>query len=298
MFPARLWWDEDCTRAKSEMRASEKRYRKWKAREAIKTSTHGTAAMAPECVLEDGNSSKQVGATMRKDLRAKLHNFYRMKKSKELRSRVEQRNRLLEAKGSKEFWKQVMIFEFDRLTQVLHDKAKVRNLATNLGLDMSVAKRHFEAISVPPVCAWFDDVFYDHIQRVIDASIEGLSGNLGCEWVSDDESSQGESYIDQDISDSTVRNANQKINKRISLDEYRTAKEKMHKGKTVGPDGIPIECILGVRCENTNQLVSPIDDIIVRVFNIILGSGQYPEAWRVALLRPLIKGSTFRHNQP
>ena len=221
-----------------------------------------------------------------------------MKKSKELRSRVEQRNRLLEAKGSKEFWKQVMIFEFDRLTQVLHDKAKVRNLATNVGLEMSVAMRHFEAISVPPVCAWFDDVFYDHIQRVIDASIEGLSGNLGCKWVSDDESSQGESYIDQDISDSIVRNANQKINKRISLDEYRTAKEKMHKGKTVGPDGIPIECILGVRCENTNQLVSPIDDIIVRVFNIILGSGQYPEAWRVALLRPLIKGSTLDTTNP
>ena len=38
------------------------------------------------------------------------------------------------------------------------------------------------------------------------------------------------------------------------------------------------------------QLVSALDELMVHAFNLVLASGVYPDAWRLAVLVPLLKG--------
>ena len=67
-------------------------------------------------------------------------------------------------------------------------------------------------------------------------------------------------------------------------------KSRMNKEKAVGIDGIPIECILGIWNSEEQALVSPLDDLMVYMFNRILYTGQYPACWQTAILKPLLKG--------
>ena len=63
----------------------------------------------------------------------------------------------------------------------------------------------------------------------------------------------------------------------------------MNKGRASGLDGIPIECILGMRglnIDNPKCLVSPLDDIVLNLFNMVLESGVFPDACRRAVLVP------------
>ena len=87
------------------------------------------------------------------------------------------------------------------------------------------------------------------------------------------------------------------LNGRISLDEYRAMKERMRAGKATGVDGIPFECFRGLRDDN-GILVSVLDDVMVDLFNTILLSGKYPEAWRLAILVPLLKGTNVDASLP
>ena len=64
---------------------------------------------------------------------------------------------------------------------------------------------------------------------------------------------------------------------------------RVKRNKAPGPDGIPAECYLG---EGT------LTEAVVRVFNAILTSGQYPEAWRTALLVPLLKNWRLDSTMP
>ena len=70
----------------------------------------------------------------------------------------------------------------------------------------------------------------------------------------------------------------------------------MKRGRASGMDGIPIECMLGIRGmdgDNPKCLVSPIDEIILDLFNRVLETGVFPDAWRRAALVPLLKGGTL-----
>ena len=56
--------------------------------------------------------------------------------------------------------------------------------------------------------------------------------------------------------------------------------------------GIPFEMFRGDRMDDDlgpRQLVSVLDDVLLRVFNLVLSSGKYPDAWRLAMLEPLLK---------
>ena len=77
--------------------------------------------------------------------------------------------------------------------------------------------------------------------------------------------------------------ANRKLNSPISLSEYRSAKDKMHKNRAVGLDGIPAECILGRWDDSENALVSPVDGLVLHLFNTVIMNGRYPDVC-VALL--------------
>lgn len=76
----------------------------------------------------------------------------------------------------------------------------------------------------------------------------------------------------------------------------------MKRGKAAGLDGLPIEGFLGSRgtkVENPSQLLrSPLDELMVDLFNRILQSGGYPDAWRLAALVPLPKGGGLNMCMP
>ena len=76
------------------------------------------------------------------------------------------------------------------------------------------------------------------------------------------------------------------------MDEFRMAKRRMNTGKAVGVDGIPFELFRGMYEEDLDirTLVSNFDELILHTFNVILNSGKYPDAWRLAVLVPLLKG--------
>ena len=52
------------------------------------------------------------------------------------------------------------------------------------------------------------------------------------------------------------------------------------------------------RDPDTNDLISPFDNAIIELFNYVLHSGVYPEAWRTALLLPLLKGTNLNKSDP
>ena len=140
-----------------------------------------------------------------------------------------------------------------------------------------------------------------------------VSGNTQCR------SSDGESVMRDvlisilkgqgtvDISEEDIQLLSRKLesaqgalNTMITVDEYREAKHRTHIGKAVGHDGIPFEVVRGewVVSDTDRQLISPFDDLIVSMFNCVLSSGKYPEAWRLAILVPLLKGHSLDGSVP
>ncbi len=79
------------------------------------------------------------------------------------------------------------------------------------------------------------------------------------------------------------------LNADFSVDELYHAKERMHKGRAGGVDGLPIELFLGFRVEGKGPLLSCFDAAVLDLFNSILLRGKYPLAWRIAMLVPIFK---------
>ena len=74
----------------------------------------------------------------------------------------------------------------------------------------------------------------------------------------------------------------------------------MHTGKAVGINGIPLEFLRGaVDVDGPGHVfVSALHEYIVRMFNLILTSGRYPDAWRLVMLVPLLKGTNLDASLP
>ena len=91
-----------------------------------------------------------------------------------------------------------------------------------------------------------------------------------------------------------IKRAAEALNANITIDELRLTKERMNKGKAAGVDGLYMEYFLGERIDegegDERQLISPLDGMILNVFNKILTTGRFPELWRMAALMPLLKG--------
>ena len=164
---------------------------------------------------------------------------------------------------------------------------------------------HFRSIACPPTCTWFDDSFRDLVTSVVNLSIRGID-NAQCDWSLDGSDmrafvqsmiSETDRYrVDMQIDTTTcvqqLHDARVALNMRITMDEFRAAKRRMKVGKAVGLDGIPCELFRGTYVDDvdTRKLVSCFDELILHTFNTILVSGKYPDAWRLAVLVPLLKG--------
>jgi hypothetical protein len=71
------------------------------------------------------------------------------------------------------------------------------------------------------------------------------------------------------------------LNSPISVGEFQSImKTRVKRGKAPGPDGIPAECY---------AKVDGLAKTIVTVFNAVMTEGHYPDAWRTALIVPLLK---------
>ena len=60
---------------------------------------------------------------------------------------------------------------------------------------------------------------------------------------------------------------------------------------------LPTEFFLG-DCAVRGRQSSPLDDVRVRLFNVVWSGGGYPEAWRIAALVPLLKGGSLDKDVP
>ena len=69
--------------------------------------------------------------------------------------------------------------------------------------------------------------------------------------------------------------------KRIQEAEIRKALKRMKGGKSMGPDGIPIEVW---RCLGDRAIVW-----LTKLFNLIFRSNKMPEEWRRSILVPIFK---------
>jgi hypothetical protein len=91
------------------------------------------------------------------------------------------------------------------------------------------------------------------------------------------------------------------LHRPIDLTDLYEGKDRMKRGRASGLDGIPIECVLGVRGadpEEPDALVSPIDEILLETFNQVLTTCVFPDAWRRAALVPLLKGGALSAHEP
>jgi len=68
---------------------------------------------------------------------------------------------------------------------------------------------------------------------------------------------------------------------RVNMEEVRNAVKKMKNGKAVGPDKIQVEAW---KCLGEAAV-----DILMRLFNKILQSGEMPKEWRYSTLIPIFK---------
>ena len=81
--------------------------------------------------------------------------------------------------------------------------------------------------------------------------------------------------------ESTDSNINFTFYRRIRVREVKDALRKMTSGKTVGPDGIPIEVW---KCMGEKSVLW-----LTKLFNEILRSKKMPEDWRKSTLVPIYK---------
>ena len=74
------------------------------------------------------------------------------------------------------------------------------------------------------------------------------------------------------------------LNSPITDDEIKTSISKLKRGKSPGKDGIGAEFYI-----NTKHVITPILNVL---FNKILSSGSFPDAWSESIIVPLYKSGS------
>jgi hypothetical protein len=232
-----------------------------------------------------------------------------LQRTKEQACRIERRNQLMNERGSKRFWQQVAAIDAKNIAARLASQSAVPGTDVPT-IDAFAA--HFDSIACPPAFDWFDEGYRDLIRSVVSLSLRDV--HTSSTWAVNDTDlrafvqsmiaeSRGQHVHDMDGFVRCLRDARVKLNMKLSMSEYRSAKERMHSGKAVGCDGLPFECIRGkwviVDPETSaRELISELDETMLAVFNHILASGKYPDAWRLAVLVPLLKGIDLDRSLP
>ena len=78
----------------------------------------------------------------------------KLERVKEHECRIERRNRLLNERGSKSFWKQVARIDAEHIAKQLLE-VSASSVSTSPSIDAFAD--HFRSIACPPTCSWFND---------------------------------------------------------------------------------------------------------------------------------------------
>ena len=71
----------------------------------------------------------------------------------------------------------------------------------------------------------------------------------------------------------------------ITAAEVKQAMRKMKKNKACGPDGVPVEV--------WKALGEAGEQLLRKIFNMVLRTGRMPEEWRRSLITPIYKGKSY-----
>jgi hypothetical protein len=229
---------------------------------------------------------------------------------------------MLNERGSKEFWKQVAAVDAKHIAGRLNDMCVVGASQGTQSPPIDVFKSYFDSIGQPPSCEWFDDTFRDSLRAAVNLSVLGINAEsedtMNGDWIVDNSdirvllrdnvlidvhgSHDGTHRLDNIMEHALhLTQARATLNALITIQELRQAKERMKTGKAVGIDGLPFELFRGQRPDDDSavrQLTSELDEAMVHLFNLILTSGKYPDAWRLAVLVPLLKGVNLDSKLP
>ena len=293
-IPRRLWWDSSCDKAKYNARRAENDFRKWQCK---------LNQTCKECIDPSIRAAAKAEADAKRiEYIHRVRELRTLERRKELASRIEKRNQLLSMQGSKRFWQQVAVIDAKYIAEQLNKLTNTSSVACSL----SAFEHHFRSIACPPTCTWFDNSFRDLVSSVVNLSLRDAT-SVQCDW--DLNGSDLRAYVQSMLAEKdrggkgdidsvlhSLTQARATLNARITLSEYRAAKKRMHTGKAVGIDGIPFEMIRGKMING--ELVSEFDDMMLYMFNLILTSGKYPDAWRLAVLVPLLKGVALDASLP
>ena len=188
---------------------------------------------------------------------------------------------MLNDKLSKKFWRQVASMDLDKLNTRMQ------------GQDQSIPPvslarfaAHFDKIAQPPSCEWFDHTLMQQMKEAVRVTLEDseVKDNRDGDTINTIIRSVHQNDEQDQILSQKARDF---IHRPIDLQDLYEGKERMNKGRASGIDGIPIECVLGMRgvdIDNPKCLVSPLDEAILDLFNIVLESGVFPDTWRRAVL--------------
>lgn len=86
---------------------------------------------------------------------------------------------------------------------------------------------------------------------------------------------------EDEMTGSTTTSEDQALDRLFSVDEIKTAVNRMCNGKAMGEDGIPIECIKILCSEDLN--------LVTIVLNKIWDDGKLPRGWEKARIVPIFK---------
>ena len=274
-FQRFVWWDSECDQAQQLVRTCEKIYHRYQHR--LVNTVCGGRGNSFECQSKLECSKHEY--------RDALHKYRLILRQKERCVRTGRRDKLLRDRYSRGFWRDVAKLDLNHL------QSQLSNNTTSVSLD--IFAQHFESIANPPHCDWFNDEFHTHIKSVINCILKDLDSDHIMPPPCPPENPY-HAHLRSMPNVTAIKRAAEALNANITIDELRLTKERMNKGKAAGVDGLYMEYFLGERIDegegDERQLISPLDGMILNVFNKILTTGRFPELWRMAALMPLLKG--------
>ena len=275
-MPERLWFDGECEQARAKVRKAERQMRS-----ASKRMQRQEQAAPAASASQQVETVQQV----RERYIAALRRYRTLRRRKELACRSSLRSDLL-ACGD----------DIRKFFQFL-GKFDVRNRGDG-GARPSLESMAAFFEQSPVVGASFDETFHEATKRALaELEAELLRSGAG---QSGAYRTQGQPTTER-VAEllgaqpclATARQlavALSILNSPIDEAELLCVNAtRMKNNKVPGPDGIPAECYRG---EDSTAAA------IVLVFNAILSSGRYPDAWRTALLVPLLKNWRLDPKQP
>ena len=283
--PERLWFDAECEQARAEVRRKERRLRTALQRAQRQQGADSTPA-SETCTVGGSQASVHDHHIVRQQYIEALRKYRMLRRKKEVACRSSMRSELMECENVREFFQFLGKFDVSRRGDG-GARPSVESMAA-----------FFE--QSPVAGASFDEPFHTalkgaliELEAELSTHVEGRRGverGGGCTTAERVAELLGTRVCT--ATEHGLAVALSVLNSPIDeMELWAVTHFRMKHNKAPGPDGIPAECYRG-------PLEGSLATAIAAVFNAILSSGRYPDAWRTALLVPLLKNWRLDPMQP